>query len=296
VFPDRHKNGDRNPSAFLKVGGRGELVAHCNGCGAGWREFVAWVGLPASAWWPRPLERRMDAPKPKVMAEYEYRDRDGNLIAVKTRWQPGFNGRPKSFSWKRPLPDNYRRQFEIPAGAKAWVKSLDGGEYSPDVRNGTWWFGPTVNRIDGKSVRVEAATPDLYRLPDLLASPGRLVFAVEGEKDADRLAGLGFVAVCGPHGSDPWPVELAGWLADREVAVVPHCDRPGVDLMLAVLASCVAVRAASVRWVDLPDPGGRPGYDVSDWLGGLGREDARKLVMGLVKQSPEYKRGLCKAA
>ena len=50
-----------------------------------------------------------------------------------------------------------------------------------------------------------------YRLPELIAAPADcIVFVVEGEKDADRLASLGFVATCNPGGAGKWQHVLSG--------------------------------------------------------------------------------------
>ena len=44
----------------------------------------------------------------------------------------------------------------------------------------------------------------LYRLPALLAAPGRMVFISEGEKDCDRLMELGLLATTNAGGSASW--------------------------------------------------------------------------------------------
>jgi hypothetical protein len=43
-----------------------------------------------------------------------------------------------------------------------------------------------------------------YRLVELLAEPTRLVFVVEGEKDADNLARIGLLATCNAGGAGKW--------------------------------------------------------------------------------------------
>src|SRR5262249_53549637 len=55
----------------------------------------------------------------------------------------------------------------------------------------------------GKTRRV------LYRLPEVrnAVAGGRLVFVVEGEKDADNLSGLGITATCNPGGANKWRPE-----------------------------------------------------------------------------------------
>jgi len=68
-----------------------------------------------------------------------------------------------------------------------------------------------------------------YRLPELLAAdPAIPIYVVEGEKDADRLASLGFVATTTSGGSNgKWAPELSGPFAGRTVYIIPDNDDPG---------------------------------------------------------------------
>jgi hypothetical protein len=108
-----------------------------------------------------------------------------------------------------------------------------------------------------------------YRLPELLAAPlTSTVFVAEGEKDADNLAKLGFVATCNSEGADngtggKWTKDLNSYFKDRHVVVLPDNDAPGRKHAQHV-ASNLDGLAASVKVVELPglDAGG----DVSDWL------------------------------
>lgn len=117
---------------------------------------------------------------------------------------------------------------------------------------GTW-----VNNLDGVR-RV------LYRLPALLAADAaKPVYIVEGEKDADRLAGLGLVATTNPQGAGKWLPEYDEPLRQRHVVLLPDNDEPGRAHADAVANRLVRV-AASVRIVTLP--GVAEKGDVSDWL------------------------------
>jgi hypothetical protein len=80
-----------------------------------------------------------------------------------------------------------------------------------------------------------------YRLPELLAAdPAAPVYIVEGEKDADRLASLGFVVTTSSGGSNgKWP-ELSEPFAGRIVYIIPDNDDPGHKL-------CTARGATSAR-------------------------------------------------
>jgi putative DNA primase/helicase len=108
------------------------------------------------------------------------------------------------------------------------------------------------------------AKPIPYRLPELLAADDCLpVYIVEGEKDADTLASLGFVATTNPFGAGKWPSVFSPYFADREVFIIPDNDKPGRDHADDV-ARKLAGSARAVAIVTLP--GVAEKGDVSDWL------------------------------
>lgn len=121
----------------------------------------------------------------------------------------------------------------------------------------------------------------LYRLPELLANPGRGVFVVEGEKDADRLASLGLIATTNPGGAASWK-KHAGEYAEPfrgrpQAVVIPDNDAPGRRWATEVASSLVGV-GCPVRLLELP---GLPdGGDVSDWLAVAGNtvEELKRLA------------------
>jgi hypothetical protein len=108
-----------------------------------------------------------------------------------------------------------------------------------------------------------------YYLPELLAAaPATPVYVVEGEKDADALSRLGFVATCNSEGADTckggkWPPELNEYFRDRHVCILPDNDHAG-RVHAQHVARNLDLIAASVRVVELP--GLLPKGDVSDWL------------------------------
>lgn len=113
-----------------------------------------------------------------------------------------------------------------------------------------------------------------YRLPDLLsASPSRTVFICEGEKDADRLAALGFVATCNSGGAGKFRDELAPFFAGRRCVVLEDNDDAGADHARVVMSKIagIAETATILRLPNLPPKG-----DVSNWLDAGGTADALK--------------------
>jgi DNA primase len=101
----------------------------------------------------------------------------------------------------------------------------------------------------------------LYRLPEIREKP--CVYITEGEKDADKLWGLGIPATTCPGGAGKWRSEYSEMLRGKRVVILPDNDEPGEQHALQVARSLLHV-AEAVKIVRLP--GLPPKGDVSDWL------------------------------
>ncbi|MCK8457038.1 AAA family ATPase [Sphingomonas faeni] len=103
-----------------------------------------------------------------------------------------------------------------------------------------------------------------YRLPELLAAdPDQVVYFVEGERKADKLVEMGFVATAIAFGCKGWRDDYVSYLAGRKVAVLPDNDDVGrvfADQVAAAVRSAGGV-AAIVELPGLPPKG-----DVIDWV------------------------------
>lgn len=107
----------------------------------------------------------------------------------------------------------------------------------------------------------------LYRLPELLAAPKRTAFVCEGEKDVDRLVGLGLISTTNCGGSPSWRKHASDYAETfrgrPRVVVLVDNDEPGRHWGQEVARSISAV-GTKVSVLELP---GLPiGGDVSDWL------------------------------
>ncbi|NQW08413.1 MAG: AAA family ATPase [Alphaproteobacteria bacterium] len=124
---------------------------------------------------------------------------------------------------------------------------------------------------------VKGIEPVPYRLADILGSdPERIVFVVEGEKDADHLAGLGLIATCNAGGAGKWRQALSSHLAGRDAVILPDNDDAGAAHADHVARSLDGI-TASTRVVHLP---GLPlKGDVSDWFDGDGTVRALKELV-----------------
>lgn len=126
----------------------------------------------------------------------------------------------------------------------------------------------------------------LYNLPALAeADSERSRYMVEGEKCADDLNWIGFVATTVLGGSSAeWVPAYSEGLRQRRVVILPDNDDPGRKFANRVAAELIGV-AASVRIVDLP--GLDVGEDVVDWLKAGG---TRRQLAALAKRTPEVQR------
>ena len=124
----------------------------------------------------------------------------------------------------------------------------------------------------------------LYRLRDIIdADPSELIVICEGEKDAEALCALGFVATTCPMGAGKWRLVEDAILAGRRVAILPDRDDAGRKHALDV-ATHLHGRATEVRIVGLPGTG----KDVSDWIESGGTAaDLVKLIEAAPIFSPK---------
>lgn len=85
----------------------------------------------------------------------------------------------------------------------------------------------------------------------------------EGEKDADNLAALGFVATTNDSGAGKWAGAYTETLRGRHIILLPHNDAPGRShqALLTTALSGVVASIKVVTFLDLEEHG-----DVSDWL------------------------------
>jgi len=124
-----------------------------------------------------------------------------------------------------------------------------------------------------------------YRLPQLIAAPNTApVYFCEGEKDADNLAKIGFVATTASEGAAAkWDCGLTLFFKDRHVVILPDADRPGRAHAQKVAKAIHGV-AASTRVLDLyPDR-----HDKSDVSDFIANDTAGVKLAKLVKEADEW--------
>ena len=141
----------------------------------------------------------------------------------------------------------------------------------PDGKGGWVWNLDGVERV-------------LYRLPDISAADE--VWLVEGEKDADALASLGFHATTAPGGAGKWLDQYTEALAGKLVFILPDNDPPGREHARKV-GQALFGKAREVRIVELP---GLPEKgDASDFIAACANpEEAAERLRTLAAAAPGF--------
>jgi hypothetical protein len=122
----------------------------------------------------------------------------------------------------------------------------------------------------------------LYNLPAVLEA--EQVWEVEGEKDADSLIELGFVATCNVGGAGKWDRSYTESLIGKEVIVCPQNDSAG-ERHCEVVMDAIRGKVSSIRLIRVPCQ-----YkDISDFIEATG-SSAVKEVRVLLEQSVIYSR------
>lgn len=111
----------------------------------------------------------------------------------------------------------------------------------------------------------------LYNLPEILASGDKPVVIVEGEKDADLFARIGWTATTNVGGAGKWMAGYTEWLKDRSVVVCGDNDEPGRKHVTEVIEALDG-KCASLRHIVVPTPH----KDISEYLALYGSTEAKR--------------------
>ena len=247
VYPDRHNNGDANPSLVIWKNGEGAKCQAC-GFGGGLLDIAAdRLRLPdrktaaaalAARYLPDDPKKSTKADLGSPLATYDYVDEEGRLLFQTLRYATrDAAGHPaKTFRVRRPHKE----------------------------RPGSWIWKLGKTRI----------VP--YQLPAVLQAiaNGDTVYVAEGEKDVDALTSAGVVATTNHGGSNKWrPAHTEALRGAKQVIVIADDDPPGRRHALSVAAALTPV-VASVNIV-LP----AAGKDAADHLAaGHGLDDFAEFV------------------
>lgn len=141
--------------------------------------------------------------------------------------------------------------------------------------------------VDGSWVwTMDGVERVLYHLPEIMAA--KQVWIVEGEKDADNLAALGFTATCNVGGAGKWLDGYTASLTGKEVAICGDTDEAGQKHVELVFNS-IAGTAKNVRLVKLP----AKFKDVSDYIASFKEsKDAKAAIESLQESAHPFISGI----
>ena len=109
--------------------------------------------------------------------------------------------------------------------------------------------------------KTKGVKPVLYHLPEVIRADEVLI--VEGEKDADSLSELGFMATTNPGGAEKWRDDYSEYLKGKQVVIIPDNDEPGHKHAAQVARSLAGI-SSSIKVINLPDLPAKG--DVTDFI------------------------------
>jgi hypothetical protein len=126
--------------------------------------------------------------------------------------------------------------------------------------------------------------PVLYRLPEVLKA--QEVIVVEGEKDCDNLAAIGFVATTCAMGAKKWRDHYNESLKGKDIILCPDNDNEGREHMTQVAISLNG-NSKSLKWLTIP--GLKSKGDVSDFIATFtDPQDAGERLAVMIQNAEPY--------
>ncbi len=181
------------------------------------------------------------------------------------------------------------RRLNMPATRRDWYHDRNGNEHFVVVRfdgDNTKDFRPFCRNGSAWIVADPPGKLPLFRLPELIARPGELVFIVEGEKCACELATLGLLVTTSAHGANS--AHKTDWqpLAGREVVILPDNDAEGRGY--AHTGAAILNRLSPPAAVRIVKLFVRAKGDCVDWLDARDARTPEEItaeLLGLVKSA-----------
>ena len=256
-----------------------KTLIYCH-AGCDTRAVLGAVGLKISDLFDKEAIASTKKNSMDIKAIYKYKDEAGNVLFEKIRYATP--KRPKNFTQKRNID-----------GHTVW--GLEAGTYYETYKGSNNWS--KKERKEAETKDFPETTPVLYRLPELIEAVKnkQQVFIVEGEKDADNLVKLDFVATTNFDGASrskakqKWRSEYNKYFKDADVVLIPDNDNPGRAHMDYIQNSLGDV-ANTIKRLELTV---QEKGDISDWLSmGHTKEELENLLGNIEGQ----KKSLTKAA
>lgn len=237
---------DQQQSLSIRVGSDDRALMHCH-AGCQTKDIVAAVGLTMNDLFSAKQDAESKQVNGPSLATPKAQGVEQRAKLVKTYDYVKADG-SLAFQACRFEPKTFRQRRKGADGAWSW--SIEGVELVP------------------------------YRLPEIVeaVSMGRRVFVVEGEKDADVLAEMGYPATTNPMGAGKWRDAFSKHLNGADVVILPDNDEPG-RMHAEHVATSLYAENCTVKIVELP--GVPEKGDVSDWLAAGGDLDELETLISL---------------
>ena len=260
-------------------------------------------------------EERVDsAPargKRETVAEWDYRDKDGNLLYQVIRQHERLADGTFKLSKEGKVWKTFMQRRLSPDGDGSWILGLDVIDRESNAPleflktpTSFAWMRATDERRKWKNVVVKTfesignvehwlynanAVVDEFDEP---ADEQRTVFMPEGEGKVDILSEWGLLAVTNSGGAKNFTADCAAFFAKAaDVVLLIDNDRAGVERAARIAPMLLAAGTKRVRtlnfkdvWIDCPSKG-----DVKDWRdkGGGTRDALLEIVDSLDDWKPE---------
>ena len=192
------------------------------------------------------------------------------------------------------FPDSPARDFKVPATIT--TKKTESPTEKPTIekiysyQDATGKEAYQVVRLKPKSFRqrhsvegkwiwnMDNVTRVLYHLPEILKA--QKVWVCEGEKDADNLTSLGFVATTNVGGGKNWLPAYGETLAGKDVIICGDNDKTGLEHVTTIFDT-ICGTAKTVRIIKLP----AGVKDVSDFIATFSKPTETKTALDVMSDS-----------
>ena len=139
-------------------------------------------------------------------------------------------------------------------------------------------------------LKIEGIERVPYRLPQMIRGikDSKKILILEGEKDADRAAEMGFIATTFQGGAGKWKEEYLEHFVGAHVVLIPDNDKPGYEGMNSIAQKLIGT-AIEVAILELPGLGERKekhGKDFSNWADIDG--NTSNALMDLIKKTDSW--------
>ena len=235
-YPDHE---DKNPSFSIDPS---KQFYNCFGCGRKGDQIDLYMNL-FNMNFPTALDNIIQvfnlkinsksSNRKRIEAVYPYYDTNNNLVYETIRFFP------KGFSARRPArTEELELEYAINKQTKAPIENRTGKKYNVDKEGYVW----TLNGVN-------EFVPFQLRL--LLNNSNETVLVVGGEKDVLNLIELGFIATTNPLGEGNFQKDLIKYFDNKEVVIIPDCDKKGEKHLFDVYNKLSPV-VKSIRYSELP--------------------------------------------